>query len=375
MIAAEIQSYSYSSRRIGNIPIRNLWLLMLYASDICRYLGAKKVAAEDNPEDIADLVAELLCHEIEKRLKRNLSYGYEAKVAVMSRVRGRINVLTTESRCLLEKGKVCCRFDELTIDTPRNRYVRSALASLMKLDIKPTLAHRCKGLIRSFERLGVSKVKPINYSLRSERFGRHDIGDQKMVVAADLAFSLALPTEFAGQYNLMSPDTQQEWLRKLFEKAMAGFYEVTLDKSQWQVSAGERLHWQVLDKSSIIDAILPQMQTDIIIRNEVSGQRLVIDTKFNSVTTKSLYREASLRSNYIYQMYAYLRSQEKIDDHNSLTSTGMLLHPTVDEDLTEVVNVQGHPIWFCTVNLGESAINIRERLLDLHQIAFADAAT
>ena len=375
MIAAEIQSGSYSSRRIGNIPIRNLWLLMLYASDFCRYLGARKVAAEDNPEDIADLVAELLCHEVEGRLRRNLSYGYESKVAVMSRVRGRINMLVTERRRLLEKGKVCCRFDELTIDTPRNRYVSSALASLMKLDIKSTLAHRCKGLIQSLERLGVSKVKPTNYSLRSERFGRHDIGDQKMVAAADLAFSLALPTEFAGQYNLMSPDTQQEWLRKLFEKAMAGFYEVTLDKSQWQVSAGERLHWQVLDKSSIIDAILPQMQTDIIIRNEVSGQRLVIDTKFNSVTTKSLYREASLRSNYIYQMYAYLRSQEKIDDHNSLTSTGMLLHPTVDEDLTEVVNVQGHPIWFCTVNLGENAANIRKRLLDLHQIAFADAAT
>ena len=371
MIAAEVQSDSYSSRRIGNIPIRNLWLLMLYASDLCRYLGARKVAAEDNPEDIADLVAELLCHEVEKRLRRNLSYGYESKVAVMSRVRGRINMLVNESRRLLEKGKVCCRFDELTIDTPRNRYVSSALASLMKLDIKSTLAHRCKGLIQSLERLGVSKVKPTNYSLRSEIFGRHDIGDQKMVAAADLAFSLALPTEFAGQYNLMSPDTQQEWLRKLFEKAMAGFYEVTLDKSQWQVSAGERLHWQVLDKSSIIDAILPQMQTDIIIRNEVSGQRLVIDTKFNSVTTKSLYREASLRSNYIYQMYAYLRSQEKIDDHNSLTSTGMLLHPTVDEDLTEVVNVQGHPIWFCTVNLGESAINIRKRLLHLHQIAFA----
>ena len=373
MIDAEIQSDSYSSRRIGNIPIRNLWLLMLYASDLCRYLGAKKVATEDNPEDIADLVAELLCHEVEKRLRRNLSYGYEAKVAVMSRVRGRINMLVTESRRLPEKGKVCCRFDELTIDTPRNRYVRSALASLMKLDIKPTLAHRCKGLIRSFEHLGVSKVKPINYSLRSERFGRHDIGDQKMVAAADLGFSLALPTEFAGTHHLTSPSNQIEWLRKLFEEAMAGFYKVTLDRSLWRVSDSERLRWQVLDKSSRIDAILPQMQTDIIIRNKVSGQLLVIDTKFTSVTKKGRGREVSLDSKHIYQMYAYLRSQEKIDDHNSLTSTGMLLHPTVDEELTEVANIQGHPIWFCTVNLGESAINIRKRLLDLHQIVFAAA--
>ena len=81
----------------------------------------------------------------------------------------------------------------------------------------------------------------------------------------------------------------------------------------------------------------------------------------------------SLDSKHIYQMYAYLRSQEKIEDRNSLTSTGMLLHPTVDEDLTEMANIQGHPIWFCTVNLGESATNIRKRLLYLHQIAFAAA--
>ena len=373
MIAAEIQSNGYSSRRIGNIPIRNLWLLMLYASDVYHYLGAKKVATEDNPEDIADLVAEILCHEVEKRLRRNLSYGYESKVAVMSRVRGRINMLTTESRRLLAKGKVCCRFDELTIDTPRNRYVRSALARLMKIDIESTLADRCKGLIRSLEHLGVSKVKPINYSLRSEKFGRHDIGDQKMMAAADLAFSLALPTEFAGTHHLPSPDTQVDWLRKLFEEAMAGFYKVTLDKKLWRVSDGKRLNWQASDKSSIIDAILPQMQTDIIIRNKVSGQLLVIDTKFTSVTTKGWYRKMSLDSKHIYQMYAYLRSQEKIDDHNSLTSTGMLLHPTVDEDLTEMANIQGHPLRFCTVNLGENAANIRERLLHLHQIAFAAA--
>ena len=44
----------------------------------------------------------------------------------------------------------------------------------------------------SLERLGVSKAKPINYSGKSERFGRHDISDQKMVAAADLAFSLCL---------------------------------------------------------------------------------------------------------------------------------------------------------------------------------------
>jgi 5-methylcytosine-specific restriction enzyme subunit McrC len=368
----EAKSQTTSSRRLGKIPVRNLWLLMLYASDLYRHLGTNKVDVEDNPEDIADLVAEILCHQVEERMMRNLSYGYESKVAVINRVRGRIDTLTTERQRLLEKGKVCCRFDELTVDTPRNRYVRSALERLSKLNIKPTLAHKCRALMLSLERLGVSKAKPINYSGMSERFGRHDISDQKMVAAADLAFSLAIPTEFDGQFHLTAPDTRKEWLRKLFEKAVAGFYAVALDKREWRVLAGKQFDWQISDKSSGIDEILPSMKTDIIIDNRSPDKRLVIDTKFNSVTTKGWHREQTLRSGYIYQMYTYLRSQEDTSDPKSLESIGMLLHPTVDKEVAEMVTIQGHPIWFCTVNLGESAISIRERLLALLQKSFQE---
>ena len=67
-------------RLIGKIPVRNLWLLMLYASDLYRQIGTAKISVEDNPDEIADLVAEILCYQIERRLMRNLSYGYQQKV-------------------------------------------------------------------------------------------------------------------------------------------------------------------------------------------------------------------------------------------------------------------------------------------------------
>jgi 5-methylcytosine-specific restriction enzyme subunit McrC len=366
----EASNISKITRQMGTIPIRNIWLLMLYASDLYRLIGTKKVEVEDNPEEIADLVAEILCHHVEKRLMRNLSYGYKSRVNVISRVRGRIDTLTTESQRLLDKGKICCKFDELTIDTPRNRYVRAALERLIKLDIRTSLAYKCRNLAVSLERLGVSKIKPVAYNSKSERFGRHDSDDQKMVAAADLAFSLALPTEFDGLFNLSSPDSKKEWLRKLFEKAIAGFYAVALDKSEWNILSGKQFDWQISSRSSGIGEILPHMKTDIIIDQRKSGLRLVIDTKFNSVTTNGWYREETLRSGYIYQMYTYLRSQENSNDESSLSSIGMLLHPAVNKDVSEVVTIQGHPIWFCTVNLGEAATSIRQRLLLLHETSF-----
>ena len=365
---AEVHSQVNTTRLLCGIPVRNLWLLMLYASDLYRHLDTRKVAVEDNPEDIADLVAEILCHHVEERLRRNLSYGYKSEVAIISRVRGRIDTLTTECQRLLERGKICCKFDEMTIDTPRNRYVRAALECLTSpgINAAPENKHECGRLALSLERLGVSKGKPVNYSGKSERFGRHDTGDQKMIAAADLAFSLALPTEFEGLSYLTTPDNQKEWLRKLFEKAIAGFYKVELDKKKWDVNDGRRFNWQISDekdgKSDGIDEILPGMKTDIIVDRRSPGARLVIDTKFNPITKEGHHRKETLRSNSIYQMYAYLRSQEDEEDATTQSSIGMLLHPAIDEEVTEWVTIQGHTIWFCTVNLGESASSIRERL-------------
>ena len=358
------------ARLIGKIPVRNLWLLMLYASDLYRQIGTAKIAVEDNPEEIADLVAEILCHQVERRLMRNLSYGYQQKVAVIGRVRGRIDTLYTERHRLMDKGKVCCRFEELTVDTPRNRYVRAALEKLSLLVNNKNLGHRCRTLAFSLERLGVQKDKPVGYNGKSERFGRHDAEDQKMVAAADLAFSLALPTEFSGQNHLAMPDKNKEWLRKLFEKGIAGFYAVALDKSKWRVLAGKQFNWQIVDKTDGIDSILPSMKTDIIIDSKSTRERLVIDTKFNSVTTQGWHREETLRSGYIYQMYTYLRSQEDDGDPISLTASGMLLHPSVDREVNESVTIQGHPIRFCTVNLGNEATIIREQLLGLLSESF-----
>jgi 5-methylcytosine-specific restriction enzyme subunit McrC len=294
---------------------------------------------------------------------RNLSYGYESKVKNLSRVRGRIDTLYTERHRLLDRGKVRCRFDELTVDTPRNRYVRAALSTLSKIVNRPALAHRCNSLSISLDRLGVKPGKSVGYKGTSERFARHDAGDQKMVLAADLAFDLAIPTEFSGSNLLATPDTNKEWLRKLFEKGVAGLYEVALDKFGWKVIPGKQLSWQIESKTSGIDAILPSMRTDIILENKVQVKQVVIDTKFNPITTKGWYRDQTLRSGYIYQMYAYLRSQVNIDKPLSLTATGMLLHPTTDIDMNESVTIQGHKICFCTVNLTKSAHDIKTQLL------------
>ena len=50
------------------------------------------------------------------------------------------------------------------------------------------------------------------------------------------------------------------------------------------------------------------METDIELFHNDTGRKIVIDTKFTSLLKPTQFRDA-LRSGYLYQIYAYLRSQ------------------------------------------------------------------
>ncbi|QYX51128.1 5-methylcytosine-specific restriction endonuclease system specificity protein McrC [Pseudomonas sp. S07E 245] len=349
---------------IGRIPVRNLWLLMLYASDLFRTCDIGKVGLEDSPDDLPDLVAEILAHAVEMRLRRRLSLGYRSRDAVVNRVRGRIDVLTSERHQLLDRGLVACRFDELTIDTPRNRFVRAALESISRIVRRRELAHRCRSLASGMKALGVSGEAPTRAQMSTDRFGRNDADDRLMVAAAKLALDLAIPAEVSGANVLSLPDREVTWVRRLFERAVGGLYEVVLSPQGWRVKCGGALGWKIEQKTAGIDKILPSMRTDVVLDHPSTGRRIVIDTKFTSIVTSGWYREETLRSGYVYQIYAYLRSQVGRGDALADCASGLLLHPAIGLSVDETVVIQGHAIRFATVDLAASVVEIRNQLLN-----------
>jgi 5-methylcytosine-specific restriction enzyme subunit McrC len=366
VVAGQVESASVDAEGyIGRIPVRNLWLLMLYASDLFRTRGIGNVGLEDNPDDLPDLVAEVLAHAVEVRQRRRLNLGYRSRAAVLNRVRGRIDVLNTERHRLLDRGLVACRFDELTIDTSRNRFVRSALEAVSRIVRRRDLSHRCRALASGMKASGVSGVAPTRAQMSTDRFGRNDADDRFMVAAAKLAFDLALPTEAAGANALTLPDREVAWVRRLFEKAVGGFYRVVLQPQGWSVQCGGTLRWHIQRKTSGIDKVLPTMRTDVVLNHEPSGRRIVIDTKFTSILASGWYREETLRSGYVYQIFAYLRSQVGRGDPLADCACGLLLHPSVGDAVDETVVIQGHGIRCATVNLTASPAEFRAQLLRL----------
>ncbi|MGM0561149.1 MAG: 5-methylcytosine-specific restriction endonuclease system specificity protein McrC [Pseudomonadota bacterium] len=347
---------------VGRIPVRNIWLLFLYASGLARLQDQYEAEVEATP-DFPSLIARLLCHAVEKRMRRNLSRGYRSREAVLTRVRGRIDLLRTHANDLLAKGAVACRFDEHTFDTPRNRLVRAALDALAGWVDDDLLAHDCRRLARSLGEQGVSGSLPSRGEISADRIGRHDADDQMMVSLARLVFDLVLPTEQSGQHTLARVEKDAQLVRKLFEKAVGNFLAVELPPDEgWQVFQGKRLNWQIEAQSQRIPEIMPGMQTDIILESLQQWRRIIIDTKFTGIFTGTEYKSSLLKSGYIYQLYAYLRSQEAADDPLSNETEGILLHPAIDVDVDESVVIQGHRMRFLTVDLARPSDEIIEQL-------------
>ena len=359
-MSEQVQQDSRIARANG-IPLRNVWLLMLYASDLFRMRGTDLLDVEEMPDDLPDVIGELLAHAVEERLRRNLHRAYEPRTAVLDRVRGTIDLLDTESRQLIRQGKVSCRYEDLTIDTLRNRYVRGALESIAHAVSALPLAHHCRALARHLRSMGVGGRVPSTREASADRFGRHDANDRFVIAVARLAFDLALPTETRGELLLAQADRDVHWLRKLFEHAVYGFYKVTLSHRDWTVSHGRVLHWPVQASTPGLAAILPRMETDIELFHKHTGRKIVIDTKFTSLLKPAQFRD-SIRSRYLYQIYAYLRSQVEEPQVTQLAE-GVLLHPTTERPIDESAFIQGHVLRFTTVDLAGPPSALRAGLL------------
>jgi len=357
-------SIDRDSSTVGRkIPVGNIWLLFLYAFHLAQCRGRFDVEVEQSP-DFKSLIAKLLCEVTEKRLRRNLSFGYRRREDVLRRVRGRIDILKSVSEGLFQKGEIACRFDELTINTPRNRLVRSAHSTLAGCEITEELSRRCQRLAHTLVRFGITGDMPSRAEIVSDQIARHEIEDRLMVSLAQAVFDLVLPTEEAGARSL--PDAQRGEISfpKLFEKAIGNFYKVELSQDDgWKVFSKKRFKWPIEAGSGRICKYLPQMETDIILQNTQDNinRRIIIDTKFTEVLKKSQYG-SRFKSNHLYQLYSYLRSQECANDPMSLNSDGILLYPSVGLDIDETVLMQGHCVRFVTVDLAGPNSEVIKRL-------------
>jgi 5-methylcytosine-specific restriction enzyme subunit McrC len=340
-----------------------LWLLMLYASRLYQrneLLRNKNV--EENPGDLFELVAEVLATAVERRLQRSLGQQYRQRAAPLSRVRGQIDMLATESKMLLAQGRIACRFDELSVDNLRNRVLRTSLVIAARLVRDRTLKRRAHGLADALTQYGVSRQLVTARQARQLTLGRNEQDDVEAIDAARLLLEMAIPAEDFGRAATRDPERDAAEVRRLYEAAVRGFYQAVLP-SDWSVTDGEtQHHWPISDATPGLMAVLPIMKTDTLLQSKT--RRIIVETKFADALKPNQYGLPKLSRNHIFQLYAYVQSQHERDEL-SRTTEGVLLYPVVGTRLEESATIQGHRYRFLTIDLGGRARDIRTNLMNV----------
>lgn len=345
------------------IPIRNVWYMLLYAWDRLRDFGRWRAQVDEAPT-LDALLASVLASLVEQRLRIGLGREYVSMHEGLRGIRGRIDFTRSLLDRSFERGEAWCTYTSFEVDAPRNQIVRSVLVRLVRRGDFGTdeghgqrLRGRLRRVIRELE--GVRSVEVGLGTVRRQQLGRND-GDYRLMLGiCELLLSHRMPTESAGTQFSPELDRTELILYDLFERFVAAFYRYHL--TAWSVRAQNHLQWPTIGQEHV-----PAMIPDLILepRTEPSSMT-VLDTKF---TAKSLLTSRSgsttFDSGHLYQLYAYLRTQEERSQAHA-TATGLLLYPQVGPGLSECMKVQGHDIRIETVDLAEPWGDIERDLLSL----------
>jgi len=314
------------------------------------------------------LLARVLADTTKPLLRRELARSFVEQRATVAGVRGKIDFSASLKRLAFEAGRAHCRYAALDIDTPRNRILRATMERFGQ-DPRVTLASpkgpaeegrvraELRQLVGAME--GVTRERVTGASFRRLQLGRADRLYALPLAICALVQRLAMPTETEGDVTLAALQRDEITFHDLFERFVRNFLRHHL--AEHDVVA-EMLDWF----DELGSALVPGMKTDIVVTKRTApARRLVIDTKYyaNSVST-SPWGGATFHSTNLYQMYAYLRTQEHRGDLYR-DADGMLLYPTTIGHLRETMKVQGHRIQFATVDLSKPWQEVEARLLAL----------
>lgn len=344
------------------IPVANAWYLLLYAWDLAKWADRWRSAAETAPS-LLGLMARVLAEATEELLRTRLARSLHRCHREIPGVRGRIDFSRSLRRRSFDVGRTVCAFNEISVDSPKNRVIKGTLERLLRDERLAAgastgqveaLRHRLFDIVQAMD--GVSSMRVSVADVSTLQLGRNDAAYELPIAVCGLILGSEIPREADGDRALAALLRDQVRFSELFERFVRNFLRHTLKDAE---VASEVLTWP--DEAG--SGFLPVMRTDVTVEWSEPPRRLVLDTKYYGSAVVSRYGSVDkFHSTHLYQLYAYLRTQE----HRGAVyqgARGMLLYPTTSSALRERMRVQGHQIEIATVDLAKPWAEIEKELL------------
>lgn len=318
------------------IPIQNIYYMLSYAFRALREKGYRRIATEPFANS-AELCAAILCRGVSLQLKRGFQREYIPFSEPLSSVHGKIDITDSLKSGAMIKKRLVCSYDDYSVNSYKNRILKSTLELLLTFDISKQRKHEIRSLLMYFADVDTVDIHSINWHLQ---YYRNDQEYQMLLSVCYLVIKSLLHSSASGIVKLTEFDEPQ--MARLYEKFILEYYRKEHPELK---TASAQIDW-ALDAPNA--HLLPQMQSDIMLSR--GAKTLIIDAKFyNQIIPPSPYGAVALRSSHLYQMFAYVKNHAAQGGDVS----GLLLYAKTDEQpsIDEAFNMSGNLICAKTLDL------------------------
>ena len=331
------------------IQIQNIYYMLAYAFRILQKQGYKNLAAESF-EHTGDLLSAILEQGLKNQVKRGLLKDYREKTEPLSGLRGRIEVSESIKQQTLIRHQLICTYDEFSVDSYKNRILKTTLEMLLRCELPQKRRQSLRRLLAYFTDVSSIDPKHINWHLR---YDRNDQTYRMLIAICYLILNGLIQTTTDGKLRMMDFLDDQRMCR-LYEKFILEYFRQEHPEIRTNAS---QVKWALDDD---MGNLLPMMQTDVTLRYR--NRTLIIDAKFYGKILQRNFKQSSIHSGNLYQIFTYVKNERESGDGNEVS--GMLLYAGTDEDVQpdQTYRMSGNTISVKTLHLDRDFEEIRKQL-------------
>ncbi len=336
----------------SKIRVHNIYYMLAYAFQVLKQESYQRFT-EETFACAENLFAAILSRGILSQVKRGLGKGYCSREEALSSPRGKIEIGRTLGQGSVGRGRLICRFEELSENMELNQILKSTALYLMdSRQVAETGKRELKKALVYLEHVDVVPVERIRWN--QIHVDRNYAAYKMLLYVCCLAVEGKIFAAQAEGVRLPGFLDDQK-MHRLYERFVLEYYKRHYPQLQPRPA---KISWDTDDER---DAFLPGMWTDITL--EYGKKILIIDTKYyqHSMQSRRGFGGSAVHSGHMYQIYAYVKNKDR--DHSGNVS-GMLLYARTEEEQIPdfTYHISGSTIWVRTLDLNQNFEEIAGQL-------------
>ncbi len=337
----------------NTVLIKNIYYMLSYAFHILKESNFEDITIEEF-DNVQNLFAAILSKGIGQQLKQGLYHEYQNITEDIPTLRGKIDMPGTIKHKLARERMLTCEYDELSENNSLNQILKTTVLLLLKSqDVDIEYKDILKKEMLYFSNIDL--IDPLSIKWDRLQFHRNNQTYQILISLCQLIIEGMLLTTEHGEQRLKSFVDEQR-MSRLYEKFIFEYY---YKEFPFLHVSSSQINW-ALDEG--VGTMLPKMQTDVMLSHKDTV--LIIDAKYYSHTTNEHYNAHKLKSDNLYQIFAYVKNKDLEFTDKPHTVSGMLLYARTDESIqpNQSYKMSGNIIDVKTLDLNQEFSVIANQL-------------